>query len=184
MLVVLVSCDVNNNTNGNVEEEAQPDVELEIGVLVDTFEKALEAYSWFDHMCMPTSSSEVSDPIEADGMVYYEVKHDTIKTYADLETYLRSLFAGDIVERLLDRGLYRDFDGVLYTVPFARGHHLFKGGYSLNFERVSEEKVICIVEVELLDADDLETVKGFETHEYHLELVDGDWIFTNFDLFY
>ncbi len=119
-------------------------------------------------------------------MVYHKVNHDTIKTYTDLEVYLRSLFADDIVDGLLDQAgvRYREFDGVLYAIPADRGADITKGEYILSFERVSDLKVKCIIEVELLDENDLETVMGHETHEYSLELIDGEWVFTNFDLFY
>jgi hypothetical protein len=183
MLLVLASCGVDDDTKGDEQQEAQPDVELEIGKIVDIYEKALEAYSWFDLTTMPIDSY---DSKEADGMVYHKVNHDTIKTYADLEVYLRSLFADNIVDGLLDQAgvRYREFDGVLYAIPADRGADITKGEYILSFDRVSDLKVKCIIEVELLDENDLETVIGHETHEYNLELIDGEWVFTNFDLFY
>lgn len=183
MLVFLVSCGAENDTREDEQQEAQPDVELEIGEFADIYEMALEAYSWFDLSTMPIDSS---DSKEADGMVYYKVKHGTIKTYADLEAHLRSLFAGDIVDGFWEQAgdLYRDFNGVLYAIPADRGTDITKGEHILSFDRVSDEKVKYIIEVELLDEDDLETVKGHETHEFYLELIDGEWIFTNFYLLY
>lgn len=183
ILLILASCGVDNDIKEDEQQEAQPDVALEIEKFVDIYEKALEAYSWFDLSTMPIDSS---DSKETDGMVYYKVDHGTIKTYADLEAHLRSLFAEDIVDSLLDQAgdLYREFDGVLYAIPADRGADITKGEHTLSFDRVSDDKVKYIIVVELLDEDDLKTVKGHETHEFNLELIEGEWLFTNFYLIY
>jgi len=178
MVTVLVSCGGIDSTG----EKEQPEAK-ELEIFTKIFYQAMEAYSWFHLTTMPIDST---DSKEADGMTFYRVSHDTINTYADLEVYLRSLFSGNLVDELLNsrRDLYREFDGKLYGIPADRGSDITKGEYELSIDRVSNTKVKFVVEVELLDPNDLETVTGYETHEYNLELIDNNWIFKNFDLFY
>lgn len=152
------------------------------------YQKALEAFYWFQVDTMPLESFIVDDKptyIEMDGHYYYKVKHDTIKTYADLENYLQSLLAGEIAAGLLDSGIqrYRDIDGSLYAIDAGRGTDLFKGEEMLIVTQESDDTFLCTVQVELLSEDDMRSVIGYETHEFFYELADGRWVFTNFYLF-
>jgi len=154
------------------------------------YQKAMEAYFWFYVTTISTEdfdSSDSSTYMDADGMIYSKVKHDTIKTYADLENYLHMLFADDIVAELLDDEgdfqRYRDFNDALYAVLADRGTDISKGEETLEVNQESSLKFICTVHVELLDEKDYVMVTGYETHEYAYELIDGRWVFTNFYLF-
>lgn len=209
LLVVLISCaeeDGNDIPDGEQpqEEETGGDDEAgeenmivapEIEAVEAAYHKAMEAFFWF-HVCpMPGESYDMSDSatyIEADGMVYTRVNHDTIETYSDLECYLNTLFAGHIVAELLAIECYRDINDALYTIDVARGTDIFKGEETITVIQVNEGKFICTVEVELLDLpfdsegfldEDAITVVDYETHEFNYEYVDGKWIFTNFHIF-
>ncbi|OEF95689.1 hypothetical protein [Desulfuribacillus alkaliarsenatis] len=156
--------------------EEKPAAELSIDEVQEAYYKAVEAYGWFDMTTMPVDSTMK----EIDGMIYNRVDHSSIKTYADLEEYLHSLFASDIVDRLLDPSFkrYRDIDGELYGILADRGSDIFKGDETLEIEKENDTKFVCIVEVELLDEDF--KVTDYEAHEFAYELVDGQWVFTNF----
>jgi hypothetical protein len=166
------------------EEESEPQgARPGIREVEEAYQKAMEAFYWFEVDTMPTGSSYV----EADGTVYHKVEHNTIKTREDLENYLHSLFAGDIVAKLLPREAdfprYRDLDGALHAAVASRGTNILIGEATLTVTQESDVKFICTVRVELLDEKDAVTVTGYETHEYSYELIDGRWVFANFYLF-
>jgi hypothetical protein len=182
-LLFVTSCIKPDNTVLPPEEQSPTVTEVE-----EAYQRATEAFYWFAVTTMPTedfNSANSSTYMEADGMVYAKVKHDTIKNHADLEKYLHSLFADDIVSGLLSRDgeiqRYRDFDGALYAILADRGTDIYKGEEILTVTQESAEQFVCTVEVELLGEDN--TVIGYETHQYFYEQVDGQWVFTNFYLF-
>lgn len=154
----------------------------------DAYNKATEAFYWFYVTTMPVESFDRSDSStykEIDGMIYHRVTHNAIKTCADLENYLRSLFADEIATELLDcEGVhprYRDIDGALYAIIADRGTNIYKGEAALEVTQESDVKFICTVRVELLDENFF--VTEYETHEYSYEFIDGQWVFTSFYLF-
>lgn len=182
-LLFVTSCIKPDNTVLPPEEQSPTVTEVE-----EAYQRATEAFYWFAVTTMPTedfNSADSSTYMEADGMVYAKVKHDTIKNHADLEKYLHSLFADGIVSGLLSRDgeiqRYRDFDGALYAILADRGTDIYKGEEILTVTQESAEQFVCTVEVELLGEDN--TVIGYETHQYFYEQVDGQWVFTNFYLF-
>lgn len=148
----------------------------------EAYGKAVEAYGWFDLTTMPL---EDGTGMEYDGQFYQKVRHETIKTYAQLEAYLRTLFSDDIVGRLLNRGdgleRYRDIDGELYAIPADRGTDLTKGDETRAILRASDSKAIVEVTVQLLDPE-AGKVTGQEVHDFSYVYRDGKWIFETFSL--
>ncbi len=156
----------------------------------EAYKKATEAFYWFDVTTMPIASFDGRDDStykEINGMMYHKVKSDTIKTYADLENYLYTLFTEEIVAVLLNHGgdyqRYRDIDGVLHASVADRGTDIFKGEETIAVTQESDVKFTCTVSVELLGEEEDFVVTGYEIHEYSYELIDGQWVFTNFYLF-
>lgn len=148
------------------------------------YQKAVEAFGWFEFGTMPADYEDVK---EADGYRYYRVTHDTIKTYEDLRSYLQAMFTDEIVERLLAGDgsgilLYRDFDGSLYTISAGRGSDITKGEETYEMIREGDKKVIYRVTVEVCDDPFEETVAGTEQYDFPLEYIDGRWVFTSFRL--
>lgn len=148
----------------------------------EAYGKAVEAYGWFDLTTMPV---EDGPGMEYDGRLYQKVRHDTIKTYAQLETYLHTLFSDDIVAGLLNRGdgleRYRDIDGELYAIPADRGTDITKGDETRRIVRESDSKAIVEVTVQLLDPETGKAA-GQEVHDFSYRYRDGKWIFETFGL--
>ena len=88
--------------------------------------------AWFRWESMPFDSYDTV--YDEDGNVYFRVTVDGINSIADLEIHLHTIFAADIVEDLMDFRhppvMYRDFDGVLFTVGRAGGMDDTRGGES------------------------------------------------------
>lgn len=150
-------------------------------ILAD-YHKAVEAYSWFH---MNTMDTDYEESVFLDDYDYSKVDHDTIHTYSDLENYLKTIFSDDLVNRLLTENeveLYRDIDGALYTIPAGRGSDIFKGDETYDISREGDTKFIVKVTVEVYDDPDSEEVVDYEVFEFPYELVNGKWVFTDFDL--
>ena len=150
--------------------------------VMGAYEKAVESYGWFDLTTMPL---EDGTGREYDGNFYQKVRHDTIKTYAELRAYLQTLFSDDIVAGLLNGGggleRYRDIDGELYAIPADRGTDLTKGDETRRILRDGGSGVIVEVAVQLLDPETGD-VTGQEIHDFSYVYRDGKWIFETFSL--
>jgi len=150
------------------------------------YQRAVEAYSWFNMSSMPTDGT---DPvIDEDGFYYFRVAVDGINSFADLEAHLRGLFTADIVYDLLDFGhgpaMYRDFDGELFTIGASRGGNLLRGDEDHEIIRTIREgnpNMIYRVMVDEL-CNDLTEVIGFEIYDFGMVYTDGRWLFSNFAL--
>ncbi len=148
--------------------------------ITQAYKDATEAYGWFD---LSTLRSDSSDSKDINGSLYYRVTNERFKTYADLKTYLETLFDSSIVEQLFSREIYVDIDGVLYSIDAARGADITKGEEKITITREDENKIIVQVDVDVIGDIETGQVTGTEMHKYPYELVNGKWIFTDFYLF-
>lgn len=93
----------------------------EVTVRLD-FEKAREAYHWFGGMTMPYDFDDcrtMDDPPWS----WFRVDYPGISNFEELRLYLETLFTPEIAEDLIgNTGLYREFDGVLYSTPLDGGY--------------------------------------------------------------
>ena len=158
-----------------VEEIAEVPTDEEVKL---AYQKAVEAYSWFD---LTTMSFDVNSRIEYNGDIYMKVNHDSIKSKSDLEAYLRTLFSDKIVDSLLETNRYIDIDGALYAMPADRGANIFAGEEHHKIIRESDKKIIYEVTVDILD-ENFEKVVDQEVYSFSYELIEGKWVFTNFSL--
>jgi hypothetical protein len=146
------------------------------------YQQAAEAYGWFDMTTMPTDDSDSKD---YNGTAYYKVKHETIKTYADLKNHLKKLFTDDIVNQLLSQSdasmHYIDIDGALYAIQADRGTDIYKGDETHQIIYENDKKIIYRVEVEVIDPDTQKAVDK-ETHDFIYENLNGKWVFSKFYL--
>ncbi|MCL2566291.1 MAG: hypothetical protein FWE24_10900 [Defluviitaleaceae bacterium] len=178
VLFSLTAC--NQETTSPVSYiQVSADTEIEAA-----YQRAVEAFTWFNKSTMPADwENQVTDE---NGNVYMRVIHDNISTLADLEAHLYSIFVPDIVNELfnafLPHQMYRDFDGALHTMGGDRGGDLTKGDEVHEIIRESDQRIIYRVSVDVLDIDTLSRVVDTEVYDFVYELIDGEWLFTNFNL--
>ena len=146
------------------------------------YEKAVEAYSWFDLTTMPL---DYEDQQTVGELVYSRVDYEGIDTMADLRGYLKGIFSDGLVEQLLPAGSiqYVELDGVLYGLDGGRGTDITRGGESVQVLR-DEDPSRCIVRV-TVDHHDPEqdfAIVGSEIYDFPYEQVGDQWIFTDFSL--
>ncbi|HHY77602.1 MAG TPA: hypothetical protein GX498_03720 [Clostridiales bacterium] len=142
------------------------------------YEKAREAYSWFD---LTTMYSDGSSQTEYNGNIYVKVNQEGFESLSDLESYLHTLFSDDIVDSLLATNRYIDIDGALYALPADRGTNIFAGEEHHKIIRESDKKIIYEVTVDILD-ENFEKVVDEEVYSFAYELIGDKWVFTNFSL--
>lgn len=164
----------------DLEEAPRPLTQAEVR---SAYDRAVTAYGWFDLSPLPCSQEQEM----VDGWIYQKVDYPGIEDLADLRAYLRVVFSGELTEQLLTRGerpAYQDVDGALYAAAgIAREKESDKGTVSVEVEQESETAYAVDVTVELLD-NTRSTVIGVESYSFPYEFVEGNWVFTDFQLVY
>lgn len=161
-----------------LEMEPRPLTDEEI---LTAYYRAVEAYGWFDLSPLPDSG----ETVRVDETVYRRVDFPGMEELEDLRTYLRSLFSGELTERLLAMGgttpLYRDIDGALFVSAAGRSRAAGKGASEAEVHQADDHSYSVEVIVDLLD-DDHAAVVGLECWSFPFAFVDGRWVFTDFCL--
>lgn len=149
--------------------------------VLELYSKAREAYEWFGLTTIPFDSDKY---ILSDGMMYYEVVQPDINSKQALSDYLKTLFADNIVDGLIEASSdqYVEHDGKLYVLPADRGSDIFKGEETYEVVRVSDTEIKLTVTVEIYDDPMQQNVTGYEHHDFFLEFSDNRWRFNNFNL--
>ena|GEM_PF-2651402 len=157
------------------EEVSPTDAELEAA-----YKKAVEAYGWFYGATMPVDKDATK---EDNGKTYSKVNHATIKTLADLESYLKTIFTVELVAKIMaDNDRYRDFEGALYVIPAEASVNPLKAGQEVEITRESATKIVCKVTVDILEDADSEEVVDTEAFIFNYFLVGEVWLFSTFHL--
>lgn len=149
--------------------------------VLELYNKAKEAYEWFDLTTIPYDSDKY---IETDGGRYFEVVQPGINSKKALTDYFNKFFTDDITEGLMTASSIRYIEsgGKLYVLPADRGTDIFKGAESYEVDRVSDKQIKFTVTVEIYDDPDRKNVIKHEQYDFFLELLGNGWRFKNFEL--
>ncbi len=149
------------------------------------YQKAREAYNWFDMTTMPLSD----ETVDVQAMTYNKVDYPGITTMAELEAYLKTIFTDEVVAEIMalnqanEYWHYDDNDGALYALPADRGGDIFKGDESYEVIVNGGDEIDYRVSVEVYD--DPATMNVVDTEVYDFMYVDpagsGEWRFANFE---
>ncbi len=141
------------------------------------YEQAVTLYSWFDLSSLPVDTSQKAT---IDGETFFKVTAE-IATYQELETRLKRIFDDQIVNDLLSRGIYTDYQGSLYGRPADRGTNRLRGTEEHNINRRNNQEIEYLVKVEILD--DTGAVKDYAHYCFRLvKYKDTVWRFSSFEL--
>lgn len=179
----------NGNEQNNTELDTDPTSPYSTqnmkAFMAEKYNAAREAYFWFAVSGMPADEAVDMNNIQQVGdHHYYKVGHDTIKTLADLESYLKTIFSDKLAEGLLKMypDNYIDIDGELWAADASRGTNIFVGNVIFSIQEKSEDKIVYNAFVEML-SDDMEVVESIETHTYNYEKTENGWRWTKFSIF-
>ena len=163
------------------QDQARPLTEEEI---LDAYDRAVTAYGWFDLQPLPTGEESKT----VDGRTYWRVDYPGIENMTDLQTCLKDVFCEELVKELLtgeSGGFfeYREVDGALYGPVGGRTRDRSRGEIRTEVVSAGETAYTVHVSVDLLD-EDLVTVAGMESYVFPYELINGRWVFTQFQMVY
>lgn len=151
--------------------------------ILNAYQRAEKMCSWFELTPLPIGG----ESRVVDGHTYWRVDYPGVETMSDLRAYLRSVFSPELTDRLLATGgdtpLYVELDSALYVTAGGRERDPLKGNLTTQVEQVDNTSYCVNVTVDLLAADET-TVTGVECASFPYELVDGQWVFTDFWLLY
>lgn len=163
-----------------VEDASRQLVDQEI---LNAYQRAEKLCGWFELTPLPTGGESRT----VDGHTYWRVEYPGVETMSDLQAYLRSVFSPELTERLLATGgdtpLYLELDGALYVTAGGRERDPRKGDLTTQVEQLDDTSYCVNATVDLLASDET-TVTGVECASFPYELVDGEWVFTDFWLLY
>jgi len=156
-----------------------PVAELSDDDVIALYNRAKEAYGWFDLTTIPHDAGSY---VKIDGIVYFEVVQPGITSKRALADYLSEIFTGDVMESLMatsaDRFVERG--GKLYVLPADRGVDLFKGAESYEVVKISDGEMKLTVTVEVYGDPEQKNVVGHERYDFFLEFSGNRWRFKNF----
>ena len=169
-------------TSEDVAETETADIlsEDEIKILYDS---AYETYQWFELGKLELEMDDegmISVYTLEDGSMCGKVADNRVSSMEELNDIVYGTFSSEIAEFLFGYGIYREEDGVLYELMADRGGDITRG-------KIIEEKVTNATEttftytvtVETVDPETME-VTGSEDIDFVAELIDGQWLFTQF----
>lgn len=146
--------------------------------VLEIYNQALKIFHWFQ---VGTMSPNINSSVVIDNQTYYEIAGE-LTTYQQLVDLMKTVLDDAIVEQLLSTNIYIDYNGKLYGLWGDRGTDEFKGQETFEIVREDNHRIICKVEVEIIDNNS--DVIDHEIHEFHLKYFpDGKWRFESFYLF-
>ena len=146
--------------------------------IIAAYNKATQIYFYFEVNSLDVDSKVT---VKDAGKTYYKVKD--YSTLADLKVYMETVLSENLVNNLIDKtDVYREFNGVLYSVDGARGEDISLGKETVTVTQSSNSIFTVTVKVEKL-SDDYKSVTGYETFKDIYSNVDGKWAFTGFIYF-
>lgn len=169
----------------NEQMEENTDSE-EAGILSDEeikslYNDAYEVYQWFELEQLESDGEMVQ---LSDGSMCAKVTDNRVSSMEELENIVRSTFSAEIAETLLGYGLYVEEDGVLYIQLADRGSDITKGNITEeNVTNATATGFTYTVTVEIIDPE-TEEVTGTEDIDFIAELINGQWLFTQFSSIY
>lgn len=177
---------VSQETEITTEQTEETTGGEEAGILSDDeiktlYNDAYEVYQWFDMGQLETDSEMVQ---LSNGAMCYKVTDNRVSSMEELENIVRGTFSAEIADRLLGDGLYIEEDGVLYIQLADRGSDITKGDITEeNVTNATETGFTYTVTVETVDPETQEVI-GTEDIDFIAELIDGQWLFTQFSSIY
>ena len=193
MTIFAAGC-AEESTNANVSQEADITTEQteettngeEVGILSDDeiktlYNDAYEVYQWFDLQQLETDGEMVQ---LSNGAMCYKVTDNRVSSMEELKNIVRGTFSAEIADRLLGDDLYIEEEGILYIQIADRGSDITKGDIvEENVTNATETGFTYTVTVEIVDPETQE-VTGTEDIDFIAELINGQWLFTQFSSIY
>jgi len=152
----------------------------------EVFDPAFDLYPCFyGQGVVLTTGSDI-------GNDYYLVDDDRFTTYEALIKKLKSIFSDDIVNKLIATDGFKDVDGKLYAEEGDCGSDIYFSSVTYSISSQTDTQIVYDAACKYVkdeaydeyayDANPPESALRTEHIMYTRELINGSWVFTNFEL--
>ncbi len=122
------------------------------------------------------------DTYYAQNMAYYRTNNPAFSNLSAFETYMREILSDELVDSLMAKNMFIEYNGELWGVQGTRGSNIHRTLVETKVTNVTDTDItyVCVIE-ERPNLDD-ETVNTIEL-EYHYTKTDSGWRWTSLDLY-
>ncbi len=144
----------------------------------DIIVAALEVYSWFT-----ISPLDVDTGLMLSDGSAYRVADESLCSYDVMISLLKTMFSDEIITGMFGFGLYTVLDGMLFTTV-GGGRGIDENICYVEYEEVLREEAKIVYNVTLYYYGEGTDELVPETFEFVRELIDEQWVFTQFVFFW
>lgn len=162
-------------------------VKYDLDFYNDLYEQAFDAAYLVEGVGLSWIQSDwEGESVTSDsGMRYYKANDEKldelgIENLEDLRGYLSQFFTEEIVESLISKNYYIDIDGELWVNDGARGAGPYHDGKVIGCEWLSHDKVHLTYSISLEYNNNIEILY----FEFYLDYANGQFLFSEFPIFY
>ena len=203
-LALLAGC-TNSQSAGNTTQSATQGQMLFPGAIPDSdtlaatiFDPAIALYRDFDGLDdIKTADETCTAPLDGNDQTFSLVDDPRYPTYQSFVDALGNCFSDELVQNLLAKGYYIEQDGKFYALGAARGSNIYFHDVTYAVTSQTQGRVVFTATARYIDdtspTDWLDMPAGTvipdsaltsTDYQYDYELINGKWVFTDFQLFY
>lgn len=180
LIILLSSCgkfSSQENLSLNVLPQSSETIDFE--TTEQLFVNAMKVYGWFEMVPLQVN---YDDKKQMDGKDWFKIKDENYDTHEKLDSYLKTIFASEIVDKLWAKGIYKEIDGYLYSFDSGRGRNIFIKDVKYDVKDITENKITYVATIAYYqESGESENPKILE---FIREKINDNWIFTQFPFFW
>ena len=115
-------------------------------------------------------------------MAYYRTNNPAFSNLSAFETYMREILSDELVDSLMAKNMFIDYNGELWGVQGTRGSNISRTLVETKVTNVTDTDITYVCVIEERPNLDEETVNTIEL-EYHYTKTDSGWRWTSLDLY-
>lgn len=122
------------------------------------------------------------DTYYAQNMAYYRTNNPAFSNLSAFETYMREILSDELVDSLMAKNMFIEYNGELWGVQGTRGSNIHRTLVETKVTNVTDTDITYVCVVEERPNLDEDTVNIIEL-EYHYTKTDSGWRWTSLDLY-
>ena len=115
-------------------------------------------------------------------MAYYRTNNPAFSNLSAFETYMREILSDELVDSLMAKNMFIEYNGELWGVQGTRGSNIHRTLVETKVTNVTDTDITYVCVVEERPNLDEDTVNIIEL-EYHYTKTDSGWRWTSLDLY-
>ncbi len=122
------------------------------------------------------------DTYYAQNMAYYRTNNPAFSNLSAFETYMREILSDELVDSLMAKNMFIEYNGELWGVQGTRGSNINRTLVETKITNVTDNDITYVCVIEERPNLDEDTVNIIE-FEYHYTKTDSGWRWTSLDLY-